>query len=70
MLDAGLVVVGVLLGPLGQLDRFPRQLLVRDHVSRCEIALSRARFLSSDGTMNQGAKPVSVASSISSRARE
>ena len=31
---AGLVVVGVLLGPLGQIDLLARQLLVRDHVQQ------------------------------------
>ena len=34
------------------------------------MQLSRARFLSSDGTMIQGAKSVSVALNMTSRARE
>ena len=39
-------------------------------LSMCAMQFRRARFLSSDGTMNQGDAGVLVAASMASRARE
>ena len=61
-----LVVVGSLGGPFGKFDLLPRRLLIWNHAQQVRDAVSRARFLSSERTMCQGAcrcrsPPASVA---------
>src|SRR5262245_41200829 len=55
---------------LGNFIFSPSTSLYGIRLSKCEIQLRRARFLSSERTMYQGASWVSVSSSIMSRARE
>ena len=54
--------------PTARADRKDNAAL--DPLRKCERTLRRARFLSSERTIYQGAKSVSVASNIMSRARE
>jgi hypothetical protein len=62
-------VVFVFGRPLGEFYLFARHILCRNEAQQMRDAVEPSFFLSSEGTMYQGACGVSVDSSISSRAR-